>query len=112
MATLAHLLDLLAETGRTLSGVVRDLPAVHQVHHTVATPWERKGAVMRELVEHPPPGDLELLDGIKVIRPDGWTLVLPDPEDPLTHVWAEGETADAAGELAAEAVDAIGKALQ
>ncbi len=112
MATLAHLLDLLAETGRTLSGVVRDLPAVHLVHHTVATPWERKGAVMRELVEHAPPGDLELLDGIKVVRPDGWTLVLPDPEDPLTHVWAEGETASAAGELAAEAVDAIGKALQ
>jgi mannose-1-phosphate guanylyltransferase/phosphomannomutase len=67
---------------------------------------------MRELVEHAPPGDLEFLDGIKVIRPDGWTLVLPDPEDPLTHVWAEGETANAAGEFAAEAVEAIRKALQ
>ena len=44
---------------------------------------------MRELIEHPPPGELVLIDGVKVSGPDGWTLVLPDPEDPVTHVWAE-----------------------
>ena len=31
-----------------------------------------------------------LLDGIKVISPTGWVLVVPDPEEPTTHVWAEG----------------------
>jgi mannose-1-phosphate guanylyltransferase/phosphomannomutase len=30
-----------------------------------------------------------LVDGVKVIEDDGWALVLPDPEEPLTHVWAE-----------------------
>ncbi len=30
-----------------------------------------------------------LVDGVKVIEEDGWALVLPDPEEPLTHVWAE-----------------------
>jgi mannose-1-phosphate guanylyltransferase/phosphomannomutase len=24
-----------------------------------------------------------------VIEEDGWALVLPDPEEPVTHVWAE-----------------------
>jgi mannose-1-phosphate guanylyltransferase/phosphomannomutase len=33
-----------------------------------------------------------LVDGVKVIEDDGWELVLPDPEEPLTHVWAEGPT--------------------
>jgi mannose-1-phosphate guanylyltransferase/phosphomannomutase len=33
-----------------------------------------------------------LVDGVKVIYPDGWALVLPDPELPVTHVWAEGDT--------------------
>jgi mannose-1-phosphate guanylyltransferase/phosphomannomutase len=31
-----------------------------------------------------------LVDGVKVLRDEGWILVLPDPEDPVTHVWAEG----------------------
>ena len=31
-----------------------------------------------------------LVDGVKIMYPDGWALVLPDPELPVTHVWAEG----------------------
>ena len=30
-----------------------------------------------------------MIDGVKVPEEDGWALVLPDPEEPLTHVWAE-----------------------
>ncbi len=54
-ATLVKLLDLLAGTGRTLSSVVKRLPRLHIAHETVATPWERKGAVMREMVERAGP---------------------------------------------------------
>ena len=45
---------------------------------------------MRTLVERSQGRDLILVDGVKVIEDDGWALVLPDPEEPLTHVWAEG----------------------
>ncbi len=39
-----------------------------------------------------------LVDGVKVLHDDGWALVFPDPEEPLTHVWAEAATdADARG---------------
>ena len=31
-----------------------------------------------------------LVDGVKIVYPDGWALVLPDPELAVTHVWAEG----------------------
>jgi hypothetical protein len=27
---------------------------------------------------------------VKIIYPDGWALVLPDPELAITHIWAEG----------------------
>ena len=111
MATLAQLLDLLAETGWRVSDVVGTLPAIHVVHRTVPTPWERKGAVMRELIEHPPPGDIVLIDGVKVTGDDGWTLVLPDPEDPATHVWAEAATAVDAERLAGERARAVEDAL-
>ena len=32
-----------------------------------------------------------------MVEPDrGWVLVLPDPADAVTHLWAEGSDADAA----------------
>jgi mannose-1-phosphate guanylyltransferase/phosphomannomutase len=102
MATLALLLDLLAKTGRSLSSVVAALPNVHVAHETVPTPWERKGGVMRELVERPSEFELVLVDGVKVMRPEGWVLVLPDPEDPVTHVWAEAGNDQEARSLAQE----------
>jgi mannose-1-phosphate guanylyltransferase/phosphomannomutase len=111
-ATLAKLLDLLAATGRSLSSVVAELPRVHLVHESVPTPWEQKGAVMRELVEREAGHDLVLVDGVKVLRPDGWVLVLPDPEMAITHVWAEAESAPAARQVAQEYARSIRQALR
>jgi mannose-1-phosphate guanylyltransferase/phosphomannomutase len=95
IATFAKLLELLARTGTQLSKVVAGLPRTHVVHETVSTPWEQKGAVMRSLMEQAD-GELVLVDGVKVVYDDGWALVLPDPEEPITHVWAEaGSDGDA-----------------
>jgi mannose-1-phosphate guanylyltransferase/phosphomannomutase len=102
MATLAMLLDLLAKTERSLSVLRRELPDVHLSHEIVPTPWERKGAVMRELVERPSEYELVLVDGVKILRPEGWALVLPDPEDPVTHIWAEAGNDQEARRLAQE----------
>jgi mannose-1-phosphate guanylyltransferase / phosphomannomutase len=111
-ATLVKLLDLLAATGRTLSSVVKQLPRLHMAHETVPTPWERKGAVMREMVERAGTRDVVLVDGVKVLHPDGWALVLPDPEDALTHVWAEGESDQNARQLAQEYARRIRQVLR
>ncbi len=43
--------------------------------------------LMEQLTEEG--ADLVLVDGIKVRSSDGWALVVPDPEEPVTHVWAE-----------------------
>ncbi len=86
---LLKILDLLARHQRTLGDVVDGLPKVHVHHETVITPWEQKGLVMRGLVEaagH----DVVLVDGVKVYSGDDWVLSLPDPDEPVTHVWAEG----------------------
>ena len=111
MATLAKILDLLAATGRSLSSVVAGLPSVHVAHETVSTPWERKGTVMRTTLEQAQDRELVLVDGIKVLHADGWALVLPDPEEPLTHVWAEGDSDGGARALAQEYVGRIRAAL-
>jgi mannose-1-phosphate guanylyltransferase/phosphomannomutase len=111
-ATLVKLLDLLASTGHPLSLVVKQLPRLHMAHESVPTPWERKGAVMREMVERAGTRDVVLVDGVKVVRPDGWALVLPDPEEAVTHVWAEGESDQAARQLAQEYARRIRQVLR
>jgi mannose-1-phosphate guanylyltransferase/phosphomannomutase len=111
VATMAKVLDLLARTRRPLSSVVAGLPSVHVAHVTVSTPWERKGTVMRTTMEQAQDKELVLVDGIKVLHADGWALVLPDPEEPLTHVWAEGGSDGGARALAQEYVGRIRAAL-
>jgi mannose-1-phosphate guanylyltransferase/phosphomannomutase len=89
-ATLVELVSMLSLTSQPLSKIVDGLPKVFIVHEAVMTPWEQKGMVMRTLVEQLEGQDLVLIDGVKVPAEDGWVLVLPDPDDPVTHVWAEG----------------------
>ncbi len=90
VATLVQALALLAGTGTRLSAVVAELPKVRIVHETVATPWDQKGLVMRTILEYSAGRDVVLVDGVKVLYDDGWALVLPDPDEPITDLWAEG----------------------
>ncbi len=98
---LLKMLDLLARHDRSLAEVVAELPKVHLTHESVVTPWEQKGLVMRSLVEMAG-RDIVLVDGVKVSHADGWVLALPDPEEPVTHVWAEGNSDADARRLAQE----------
>ncbi len=101
-ASLVKTLDLLAHFDGSLSDIVEGLPRIHMAHERVITPWEQKGTVMRTLVEHSAERELELVDGVKVRHDDAWALALPDPEEPVTHVWAEAATEIAARQLAEE----------
>jgi len=44
--------------------------------------------------------EVDTTDGVRVVEPDGgWVLVLPDPAEAITHLWAEGADADSAQAL-------------
>jgi mannose-1-phosphate guanylyltransferase/phosphomannomutase len=111
-AALVALLELLARSSTTLASVREGLPRVHMAHETVVTPWEQKGLVMRTLVELSKDRKLELIDGVKVLHDDGWVLALPDPDEPVTHIWAESDDQQRARSLAQEYVRRIRQALR
>ncbi len=108
-AALARLLSLLGRGSSSLEDLVDAMPAMPIVHEEVATPGEQKGLIMRTLMEQlaEQGADLVLVDGIKVQADDGWVLVVPDPEDPVTHVWAEGIDLPASVALATTYVERI-----
>jgi mannose-1-phosphate guanylyltransferase / phosphomannomutase len=102
VASLAKLLELLAPVGRPVSELVAELPEPTLVHETLSCPWSMKGTVMRVVTEQLKGRELDLLDGIKVFDERGWAQVLPDPDEPLVHVFAEGDANGTSEELAAE----------
>jgi mannose-1-phosphate guanylyltransferase/phosphomannomutase len=57
---------------------------------------------MRSLVEQSKGREVELVDGVKIRHGNGWVLLLPDPEEPVTHVWAEADSEREARSLAEE----------
>jgi mannose-1-phosphate guanylyltransferase/phosphomannomutase len=67
--------------------------------------------VMRTVVEAAGDREVDITDGVRIIEPDGgWVLVLPDPADAVTHLWAEGSDADAAQVLLDEWADVVEQA--
>jgi mannose-1-phosphate guanylyltransferase/phosphomannomutase len=102
VGSLCRLLQLLARSGKTLSEVVAELPRPTLVHRRLPCPWSEKGLVMRVLNERLADRRLDLLDGLKAFDERGWVQVLPDPDEPEVHVFAEGADDDASAELAAE----------
>jgi mannose-1-phosphate guanylyltransferase/phosphomannomutase len=102
VASLCKLLELLAPVDQPLSELVAELPASTLVHRQVPCPWSLKGTVMRVLTEQLRDREVDLLDGIKVFDERGWAQLLPDPDEPLVHIYAEGATTEASTELEAE----------
>ncbi len=102
VASLCNLLQLLAPVDLPLSELVSGLPESTVVHRQVRCPWSRKGAVMRILTERMKGKKVDTLDGIKVFDDRGWAQVLPDPDEPLVHVYAEGKTLEDAATLEEE----------
>src|SRR5450759_2167041 len=93
--SLGKLLELLAPQAGPLSEQIAQIPASTLVHKTVACPWSLKGTVMRTATEHlqrdlDDDGEISLVDGIQLRRDGGWVQLLPDADEPVFHVYAEG----------------------
>ncbi len=102
VASLCKLLELLAPVRRPLSELVAELPSPTLVHRQLPCPWALKGVVMRVLTERLRDRELDLLDGIKVFDERGWAHVLPDADEPLVHIYAEGRNEEESKALEAE----------
>jgi mannose-1-phosphate guanylyltransferase/phosphomannomutase len=57
---------------------------------------------MRVLNEHFADANVDLRDGIKIFDERGWVQVLPDADEPLVHLYAEGETPESSRDLESE----------
>jgi len=99
LAALVRIFSFVAEQGIALGDLVDEVPAFFLSRREVPVSWEDKGKVIRRLIEEKPPQQLELIDGVKVFHPNGWALILPDPEEPVCRVFSEGASMEIAESL-------------
>ena len=100
LAAFVRLLGLVARTRLTVSQIDARIPRAHVLHRSLPTAWAAKGVVMRAVREAAAGREVDTTDGVRVVEPDGrWALVLPDPEQAVTHLWAEAPDEDGATDL-------------
>ena len=94
------LLEFLATQETSLADVVAGLPPFTVRHREVSCAWETKGTVMRLLNQQYKDRRADLIDGIKILLGEGeWVLILPDPDYPKFHIYAEAGSDGEAEEL-------------
>ncbi|HEV8309103.1 MAG TPA: sugar phosphate nucleotidyltransferase [Methylomirabilota bacterium] len=100
MLATVKILEMMARLEVRLHPLGRSVPPSHLVRDHVPCPHERKGAIMRRLLEATRDETIELVDGVRVRMGDDWVAAIPDPDRALFHVIAEAGTRARAQELA------------
>ncbi len=95
------IIELLALNQIRLSEVLKQTPSYHMTQTKVPCRWDSKGKVMRVLNERYYHRSPTQLDGIRIEMGErAWVLILPDPDSPFFHIYAESSSDELARELA------------
>ena len=98
MATV-KILEMMARLDLRLHALAGSIPATHLIRDHVPCPHEKKGTVMRRLLEVTRDEVVEVVDGVRIRMGEDWVAAIPDPDRALFHVIAEAGTAARAREL-------------
>jgi phosphomannomutase len=102
LVAMALILHLLAETGRTVSELMAELPRSYMLKEKLACRSDRIRAALRAVREEYAQWPMDLRDGVKVTTPDGWLLVRGSNTEPIIRLVAEAETEERARDLIAD----------
>ncbi|MBT9144782.1 MAG: UTP--glucose-1-phosphate uridylyltransferase [candidate division WS2 bacterium] len=85
--SIGKFIELLSQTKTDLMQIKEITPRRDALHIEVPCPWESKGTVMRKMVERAG-NNAEIIEGVKNRERDGYTLVIPDSDRPVLHLYA------------------------
>jgi phosphomannomutase/phosphoglucomutase len=103
--TVAKILEIVAKEGRPLSELVGDLPVYYASKMKIECPDDEKEFVMSSIAEEikeTTDFELDLTDGVKILKEDGWVIIRPSGTEPIFRCFAESDSqqkADAMTEL-------------
>jgi len=102
MSAVVRILEMMARLDVRLHQLTRAVPESHIARIEVPCPNERKGAVMRRLIEATKGANVDLIEGVRVRMGDDWVAAIPDADRATFHVVAEAGDRAGAQRLAEE----------
>ena len=98
------ILQLMAETGKTVSQLVNEIPHYHMVKTKFPCPQEMAGSILNTVEQHyrATQADnvkIDTSDGIRVDLPEGWVQLRASNTEPIMRIMAESANADDAQKL-------------
>jgi phosphomannomutase/phosphoglucomutase len=101
--TTALILEVMSETGKTLSGLIAEQPQYFIEKGKVECPEDKKEKVLEKLVEQVKGANVSTLDGVKVWFDDkSAILVRPSGTEPVYRLYSEAKSQEKALKLIAD----------
>jgi phosphomannomutase len=112
LVAMALVLHLLAETGRTVSELLAELPPCHMVKAKLVCRSDRIGRVLKTVRDAYASHQIDLRDGVRVATEDGWLLVRGSNTEPIVRLVAEAGSEARARRMVEEVRALVGECLE
>ncbi|MGQ9631833.1 MAG: phosphoglucosamine mutase [bacterium] len=96
---IALILQLLAESQKSISQIAASLPRYHIVKRKVDCPSSKIFPILKEIREKYAKERLNLIDGVRIDREDSWIHIRPSNTEPVMRIVAEAKTEEEASRL-------------
>ena len=110
--TVAKILEIIAKEKKTLSELVSELPVYYAKKMKIECPDDQKEFVMDSIAEEiktTTDFDLDLTDGVKILKEDGWVIIRPSGTEPIFRCFAESDSQQKADEMTEWGINLIKK---
>ena len=100
--TVAKILEIVAKEKKPLSELVAELPVYYASKTKIECPDDEKEFVMASIAEEiqtTTDFKLDLTDGVKILKEDGWVIIRPSGTEPIFRCFAESDSQEKADEM-------------
>jgi phosphomannomutase len=107
LAAMAVIIELMATTGKKLSVLAGEWPRYAIVKEKIPIGGIDVQTLMHRLAAHFSHEATDRLEGLKIIRENGWVHVRPSNTEPIIRCYAEARTPEEANALASMVIGAV-----
>ena len=100
--TVAKILEIVAKESKPLSELVGELPVYYASKMKIECPDDEKEFVMSSIADEiktTTDFELDLTDGVKILKEDGWVIIRPSGTEPIFRCFAESDSQAKADEM-------------
>jgi phosphomannomutase len=105
---LAVIIQKLAESETTISVLVSEIPQYYIIKRRLEIPTQKLAdALIQKAVQYYADENLDLTDGVKIIRKDSWVNIRKSGTEPVIRVFSEAKTTEEAEKLCDSTMEVI-----